>query len=428
MSLARIWYIHPFAGGPGLGRIFRAWSLGRAWRDMGVKAQVICPSFHHLFDRLESRHGDESIEGVPFRFIPTSVYRTNGVDRLWNMTRFCVNLLRDSRLRVPDDEAPDLVIASSPHPFAFLPALRIARRYRARLVFEVRDLWPLSIVQLAGLRKGHPFARLAARVEQYAYRHCDHAVSLLPLARDHMVEHGLAPDKFLHIPNGIDEADARGPTGDPPGTLLIDKAREWRAAGKFVVAYTGAMGPPNALWALIEAAHILQSRGNFVPQFVLVGRGESRRELESLATHFELRNVEFFDAVPKRELAWALRLSDVGFVSLRRQPLFRFGVSPNKLFDYMLAGLPVIYAIESANDPVGEAKCGLRIFAERPNAIADAVEKLMVLPVEKRAQMGESGRAYVLREHGNRSLARSYIELIDPSTLQLETPLNARAA
>jgi glycosyltransferase involved in cell wall biosynthesis len=420
MSLARIWYIHPFAGGPGLGRFFRAWSLGRAWREMGVDAQVVCPSFHHIFDRLELRTGDETIQGVPFRFIPTSMYRSNGLDRLWNMARFCVNVLRDPRLQVPEDEAPDLVIASSPHPFAFLPAARIARRYHARLVFEVRDLWPLSVVELAGVRKGHPFVKLAAWVEQYAYRHADHVVSLLPFARDHMVERGLASDKFLYIPNGIDEDDAQGPTGDPPGTLLIDRAREWREAGKFVVAYTGAMGPPNALWALIEAAHILQSRGNFAPQIVLVGRGESRRELESLATGFELRNVEFFDAVPKQELAWLLRLSDVGFISLKRQPLFRFGVSPNKLFDYMLARLPVIYAIESANDPVGDAKCGLRVFAERPHAIADAIEKLMVLPGEKRAQMGESGRAYALREHGYRALARRYVELIDPSTILLD--------
>jgi glycosyltransferase involved in cell wall biosynthesis len=428
MSLARIWYIHPFAGGPGLGRFFRAWSLGRAWREMGVDAQVICPSFHHIFDRLEPRRGDETIQGVPFRFIRTSSYRTNGFDRLWNMARFCVNLLRDPRLRVPDAEAPDLVIASSPHPFAFLPAARLARRYGAKLVFEVRDLWPLSVVELAGVRKGHPFVKLAEWVERYAYRHCDHVVSLLPFARDHMVERGLAADKFLYVPNGIDEADAQGPTGDPPGTILIDKAREWREQGKFIVAYTGAMGPPNALWALVEAAHVLQSRGNFVPQIIMVGRGESKRDVEALAARFELRNLEFFDAVPKRELAWLLRLSDAGFISLKRQPLFRFGVSPNKLFDYMLARLPVIYAIESANDPVGEAKCGLRVFAERPNAIADAIENLMVLPVEKRVQMGESGRAYALREHGYRALARRYVELIDPSTIMIDQSKSATAA
>jgi glycosyltransferase involved in cell wall biosynthesis len=428
MSLARIWYVHPFAGGPGLGRFYRAWSLARAWREMGVDAQVICPSFHHIFDRMQQRRGDETIQGVPFRFIPTSTYRSNGLDRLWNMARFCLNLLRDRRLRVPQAEAPDLVIASSPHPFAFLPAARIARRYRARLVFEVRDLWPLSVVELAGVRKDHPFVKLAAWVEQYAYRHADHVVSLLPAARDHMVERGLTPDKFLYVPNGIDEEDAEPPSGDPPETLLIDRAREWREGGKFVVAYTGAMGPPNALWALVEAAQVLQSRGNFVPQIALVGRGESKRELEALAARHELRNVEFFDAVPKRELAWFLRLADTGFISLQRQPLFRFGVSPNKLFDYMLARLPVIYAVESANDPVGEAKCGLRIFAERPHAIADAIEKLIALPIERRQQMGEAGRAYALREHGYRGLARRYVELIDPSTLLLQAPVGAPAA
>ena len=422
MSLARIWYVHPFAGGPGLGRFYRSWSLARAWRKMGVDAQVICPSFHHIFDRLEQRQGDETIEGVPFRFIPASTYRSNGLDRLWNMARFCVNLLRDPRLRVPEEQAPDLVIASSPHPFAFLPAARIARRYRAKLVFEVRDLWPLSVVELAGVRQGHPFVKLASWVERYAYRHADHVVSLLPAARDHMVERGLAAGKFLYVPNGIDEDDAAPPAGDPPETPLIGRAREWRKAGKFVVAYTGAMGPPNALWALVEAADILQSRGNFVSQFALVGRGESKPELERFAARHGLRNVEFFDAVPKGELAWFLRLADAGFISLKRQPLFRFGVSPNKLFDYMLARLPVIYAIESANDPVGEAQCGLRIFAERPQAIADAVEKLIALPAERRKQMGDAGRAYALREHGYRALARRYIELIDPSTVIIESP------
>lgn len=166
------------------------------------------------------------------------------------------------------DERPDVIVYSSPSPVAYLSAQHLAKRFNARLVFEVRDIWPLSLMELGGYSKKHPFIRFMQWVEDRAYRKSDRVVSNLKNAVEHMVNRGMSPEKFTWVPNGfsLDEVNLKTP--------LNESARRHLPKGKFIIGYTGTLGVANAMDTFIEAADRLKSRDEIA--FVLVGDGKEK--------------------------------------------------------------------------------------------------------------------------------------------------------
>jgi glycosyltransferase involved in cell wall biosynthesis len=244
--------------------------------------------------------------------------------------------------------------------------------------------------------------------ENFAYRRADKVISMLPNAEAHMQSHGLAPGKFVYIPNGIDVAEWEHARKPLPQALLA-RLRDLRASGRFIVCYAGAHGIANALDTLLEAAALTRDQPI---NYVLVGQGPEKARLRALAAERRLSNVELHDAVPKQAVPALLAQADILYVGLQRQPLFRFGISPNKLMDYMMAGRPVIMSIEAGNDMVAEAGCGISVPAEDSVAVADAVRQLASLPREKRADFGERGRHYVLTHHDYNILAERFLDAL----------------
>lgn len=409
-----IWFIHPYAGGPGVGRYDRPFHLARHWQALGRSTVVLTPSEHHLLD-TPRRPGVEQIDGVTFEFIRSPAYRGNGVGRIVNMAAFTAQLVRQGDALARRHGRPALVIASSPHPYAWFAAEGLARRFGARSVFEVRDLWPLSLVELAGVAPSHPLVRFTSWLERRAYRQADAVVSLLPCTRDHMVGLGLDPQRWHYVPNGIEpDAQASAANSDTPPAAL---ARSWRREGRTVIVYAGALGRPNHVESLVQAMALQRDAGQNSAA-VIVGRGELQEQLRQMVVNLKLEDrVALFEQIPKKDVQGLLREASAGYISLRPEPLFRFGVSPNKLFDYMLAALPVLFAVRAGNDPVAEAGCGISIDPGDPQAISAAIRRLAALTEEARQAMGERGRAYVLQRHGYRQLAQDYLRL-----LALEAP------
>lgn len=405
-----IWYVHPYAGGPGVGRYSRPYFLARHWRAQGVRATIFTPAYHHLLD-VPQVAGARAVESVPYEFVPGNRYKGNGVGRLRNMAEFSARLYWNAQKYADRCGKPDMIVASSPHPYAFLATHAIARKFGARSVFEVRDLWPLSMVELAGTSPAHPLVRFTGWLERRAYSEADFVVSLLPCTQQYMGERGLSAARWQYIPNGVhpDERALRDDTQP-----CVQQARRWKNEGRTVIVYAGALGRPNHVDSLIKALARLQEQGDTTVAAIIVGRGELESELQELIRQAGLENrVALFGQIPKQAVLSLLQEADAGYISLRPEPLFRFGVSPNKLFDYMLASIPVIFAVSAGNDPVAEARCGISINPGDPEAIALALLKVASMPLMTRAEMGARGRSYVLENHGYDVLARRYLELLD---------------
>ena len=149
---------------------------------------------------------EETIEGIRYAWLKTPRYEGNGARRALNMLAFVGQLLRYGNC-IAAERRPDVVVASSPHPLICFPANSIARRARARFVVEVRDIWPLTLTELGQIPAWHPFVLALQAAENFAYRNAHKVISLLPRAEEHMRLHGLAPHKFVYVPNGIDTSE-----------------------------------------------------------------------------------------------------------------------------------------------------------------------------------------------------------------------------
>jgi glycosyltransferase involved in cell wall biosynthesis len=408
-----IWYIYPPAGGPGIGRYWRAYSLSRNWIAAGEEALVIAPGFHHHFEQRVSRRGLEDVGGVPYYFIRTAPYGQRSIERLRPILGFGMDLVLNRGLaNLGHRNPPRAIIYSSPYPFGILGAAALARRYKAKLIFEVRDIWPLSVTELMGVSSIHPFVLAAAWCERFGYRVADRVVGLFDRAHVHMVERGMSIEKFVHIPNGVDLGEYAKLPSDSDGPLLR-RARELVSGGKMLVVHPGAMAITTNLEPLLLAARRLQTEGSTDVHILLIGQGETEEYLKARAKALGLENVEFHPQVDKTEVRTLLAEAHLGYVALRNEPIYRFGFSLNKMLDYMSAGLPFLFAYDEAADMVAESGAGIATPSEDVDAIADALVRFAQMPDAERRAMGQSGLAYATARLDYRSLSQSYLEVLD---------------
>ena len=403
--------INHYAGSTRLGMEYRPFYIAREWVRLGHRVTIVGASFSHLrHQQPEVEHNvvEEDIEGIRYVWLKTPRYTGNNIRRMINVFAFTAQLWRYQD-RIIGNHPPNAVIASSPHPLAVIPARRIAYRHGASLIFEVRDLWPLTLIELKKMSKWHPFIWCLKYAENYAYRHCDRTVCTLPKAEPYMRAHGLKPDSFVFIPNGIcleDWADATRELPETHSATLAQLKQRYR----ILIGYLGQHGSANSLDAFIEAAPLVAKEN---AALVLVGQGPEKKRLQAKAAQLGVDNVVFLSPVSKETVPAVLESMDILFLGWQRKPLYRFGISPNKLMDYMMAAKPVIHAVEAGNDPVAESGCGISCRPEDPQAIADAVKKLMRRSPEEKLAMGQQGKDYILQHHDYSILASRLLDVLN---------------
>ncbi len=386
---------------------YRPYYLAREWVKLGHSVTIVAASFSHVRQKnitLSGKYLVEIIDGIHYVWLRTPPYFGNGFDRIKNMICF----LRGLFFLLPRTGAiqrPDLVIASSTYPLDIFPAFLLARKAGATLVFEVHDLWPLSPKELGNMSKYHPYILVMQAAEDFACRKSDFVVSLLPKANIYLQTRGMSPGKFVYIPNGVclDEYETLPASIPEPHLQALSRIRE---QGHSIVCYAGAHGLANNLETLIEAAGLL--RGSPV-SFVLVGQGPEKQRLQSTASSRGLKNVLFLPPVPKNALANLIQQVDMLYFGLKNSLIFRYGISPNKLFDYMAAAKPIIYAVQAANDPVADSACGISVPPENPQAVAEAIIRLVSMSSSDLSRMGLRGRTYVVENHDYRKLAVRFL-------------------
>jgi glycosyltransferase involved in cell wall biosynthesis len=402
--------LNHYAGAPTLGMEFRPYHMAREWQRSGHRVHIVAASYSHVRQR-QPPVGEQSIDGIRYRWYATPRYAGNGFGRLRNIAAFLRAVWADTP-RLVRDSRPDVVIASSTYPMDIWVARRIARRARAKLVFELHDLWPLSPIELSGMSPVHPFALLCAKAERDACRDADRVVSMLPKVHAHLAARGLDLDKLHIVPNGIaldDWQRAAEPLRDDIARLI----GEARASGQCVIGYAGSMGPPNALDTLLDAAALLRDAPL---RFVLVGDGHKRERLARRIVDESLSRVELLPPIPKAMIPALLAAIDIAYIGWQRVPIYRFGIAPNKLMDYMMAGCAVLHSVDAGNDPVAEAGCGLTVPPGDAPAVADGLRRLAALDAEQRRALGARGRDFVIAQHSYQVLAQRFIDAIGGPT------------
>jgi glycosyltransferase involved in cell wall biosynthesis len=394
-----IWFVSQYAGAPGIGMQYRQFLFCTELQKRGHRASIISSKFSHLYNELPKK-SEQTIDGIYYHWIDTPHYRKSiSIGRFWNMVVFAIRILflNDKNLGTPD-----LIVVSSPSMLPIVAALKWRRKFRCKVFFEVRDIWPLTLQELGGLSKYHPLVLFMRYFEKMAYQKSDLILSLLPNAKDHYVAGGMAPHKFRYLPNGV-ETEKQNVQNE-----IVDWGINFKETD-FIVGYGGSIGKANALHYLIEAAKTLQNQTQI--HFVIVGKGDELANLKNQAEG--LNNVHFIPPMEKSKFLMALQQFDLCYIGLEKEPLFRFGVSPNKLFDYMMAKKPILFSIDSGNRPVDEAQCGWSVSSADVTAIAHAIVDASNLSKEKLNTLGNNGFNFVVKNHSYKILCDQLLSWLD---------------
>lgn len=418
----RIWILNHYAGTPDRPTGPRHYQLARALVRRGARVTVFAASMGHqpgVDERLSSLALARSqvVDGIQFVWLRTVPYHGNTWRRMLNMVSYAVMVVLAEFGRA----RPDVVVGSSVHPFAALAGWVIAKRRGARFIFEVRDIWPQTLIDIGALAPRSPGARLLYAIEAHLTRRADTVITLLPGIAEYLESRGLPSGHVRYLPNGpsLVEFDA-AMAGEAPASVapLLEVIGRWHEDGDVVFVYAGAHGRVNRLDTIVDALQLVGQRGRKGVRMLFVGDGPEKPALLHRAAELGLDDVMFAEAVPRNDLPILLAAADVGVVHTTRTPVYRYGISFNKLFDYMAARLPVLFATETAYDFVATERAGLSIPPDDAELLADALIEMADLQPAERGAMGERGRAFVEREHDMAVLGATFAEIVGvPDTI-----------
>jgi glycosyltransferase involved in cell wall biosynthesis len=381
-----IWLINHHANPPHEPGDARHYSHARELIRRGHQVRIVACNFDHLkrnyLPMTEGKTWEHQVfGGVPFTWITAHPYQTNfEVARIRNMIEFAHRAWKaDWAAELP---APDLILGSSPDPFAALAAERLAARYRVPFVLEIRDLWPYVFTEVGSYSKYHPFVQLVDKVMRHLYSRAARIVMFSGNSAELLIRSGAAPEKIIWISHGVDLA-MNPELGPPPDD------------GQFTVTYLGAHNQWNSLDAVLDAAKLLQNAGVRDVLFRFVGDGVSKPGLVERARAEGIHNVRFDDPVPKTQVPQIKQNSDAFIINNRKDAVSKGWMSFNKLYDYLAAGRPVVFGSCSGNDPVREAGAGISVNADDPAALAGAVEFLAGQSPEQLLEYGARGRKFI---------------------------------
>lgn len=388
--MTNLWWINHYAISPDQPGGTRHYDMGTELTRRGHHVTLFASDINlslrqHMKLKPGQRFLVEPYGDVNFVWVWAEIYQGNNWRRFWNMLTFAWNFRRVA-LRMDRSSRPDVIIGSSPHPFAALAAAHVARRLKSRFFLELRDLWPQALVDMGDVSEKHPAVRVMRKLEKNLYSRAEKIIILAEGSREYLLKKGVPPERIVYLPNGVH-------LGHFQALSSREEARAKYNLSQFTFVYTGAHGPANNLETILTAAQLLKGEPL---EFLLVGDGPAKAALMEKAKVEGITNVRFIAPIPKEEIPTLLLAADVGVITLKNAQAFAYGVSPNKLFDYMGAKLPVLCSVPGDMAKlVRQAQAGIVSTPENPESLADAALTLFRLSYEERRYMGEEGYAYI---------------------------------
>ena len=374
-----IWILNHYASDMYFDQGGRHYNFAKYLRRAGYAPVIFCANSKHgkaeRFFETDALWEDRIAEEIdtPFVFVRARTYTGNGKQRVLNMIDFYRNVKKAAKEYAAQHGKPDVIYASSVHPLTLVAGIQLAKQFGVKCVCEIRDLWPESIVAY-GIVGPHNPAVIALRwLEKWIYKKADAVVFTMEGAYDYIVEQGWEKEipraKVHYINNGVDLEQfdynkehfcVEDPDLDDPDT--------------FKVVYTGSIRRVNNLGLLLDAAKCVKNPNI---RFLIWGDGDERAALEQRVRDEHIGNVVFKGKVEKKYIPSIVSRADLNFAHNDPSPLFRFGISFNKLFDYLAAGKPVLCDFPCPYNPAVTYGAGIEATDTQPQQIAKAIDALV---------------------------------------------------
>jgi glycosyltransferase involved in cell wall biosynthesis len=406
MDNKNIWIISHYASPLQYGYGTRLFMLGEEFIKMGNEVTIFTSTSNYQLSIKPVTKGvftHEDINGIDLIWVKGLNYsNTSGFKRVlsWFIFSFLLIFYRADKAK-----RPDVIIVSSLSIIPVINGWLWKKRFpKCHFILEIRDIWPQSLIDIGGYSKYHPLIILLGWFEKFGYNHSDHIVATMPRADQHIKSRIKKPFNFTCIPQGVDLNVLK------QGIEMseVEKKAVFSKPG-FIVGYAGSIGRSNSLETLIKAAILINSRSINDIHFVLLGNGNAKADLIKMAEN--LNNFTFVQKIEKNKVQSFLSQCDVLYASARQVPLYNYGISPNKLIDYMLSAKPIIYSFSGYESLISEANCGIIVPADDPEKLVEAILYYYKLRKEDREQIGKRGSEFVLTKRTFNILARKYQEI-----------------
>lgn len=397
-----IWYVAKYvAPPPEQRRGARGYGIMREIAKRGFNAVIITSDTFRPWGEppLDVPYRVVEQDGLTFCQIHTKQYQdTMSLDRILSFLHFEWGVFRLPKKNLP---RPDVVVVSSLSLLTVLSGLALSRRYGARFVFEVCDIWPLSLVALKGFSPKHPVVKALGWIEKLGYRKADAVIGTMPNLAEHVNAVIGSGTRVYCVPMGLEGAAA-----ESKPEAAKDVAWDLVPHDRFLVSYAGSIGISNALDPLFECAESLKSEPGI--HFLIMGDGPMR---SSYVERFgDLPNLTFLPRVPESAVQSVLERSDLLAFSAHENEIWRYGQSLNKLIDYMLSGRPIVASYTGYESMINEAGCGTFVPAGDVDALRDEIVRYSQMPASEREAMGNRGLKWLLANRTYDKLADVFLE------------------
>lgn len=399
MKLNKVWYISKYAGTPNKGGPIRQYLFSKHFALKGYET-VLISSNSNGFEYKKFKKNFILYEKPQFKHY---VLKGAKINLGFNIKRIISWLLFEVRLRKflknQDISSTDTVIVSSLSILTFLTGIYLKRKYGINLIVEVRDVWPLSLIDLKNLSKYNPFVMALSAIEKKGYKEANYIVGSMGNLGEHIKN--VVPgyeNKYRYIPMGLDKS-VLGKSIDKKRVTTTD----------FILGYAGSIGISNKIDLILEAANILKTDSRI--KFKILGDGVLKEFYEN--KYKELKNVEYLPSVKKNEVANFLNTCDVLLNPWEDKSIYDYGVSPNKWIDYMYAAKPIIVAYNGYKNIINEAECGEFIDTDNPELLAKTIVKYSKMSKAELQEIGERGKKYLEDNLTYEKLSDRYIELFN---------------
>lgn len=381
----------------------RGWFLMRELVKLGYKPLVITSDSNNLIEApvLDAKVVVEEKNGVEVVWLKTLKYQVaQSLRRIFSWFHFEWNLFFLDKNRFP---APDVVVVSSLSVLTIINGFLIRKKFGCRLVFEVRDIWPLTITEEGGFSSKNPFVLLLSLVEKAAYRYSDVIIGTMPNLVEHVRAVSGSKKPVCCVPMGVSESHMIGQEN-----LLEGYKEKYLSSNKMKVIHAGTIGITNALDVFFEAAVVLKD--NEFIEFIVVGDGALRDGY--IEKYSCLGNIIFAPKVSRNQVQSVLAECDVVYFSVFPSKVWAYGQSLNKVIDYMLSGKPVVASYSGYPSMINEANCGSFVPSGDALALAKELEKYAAMSEFERREIGLRGRDWILDHRPYSKLAHDFSRIV----------------
>lgn len=404
-----IWYVSKYVSPPGNSSAgSRGYMIMKELSKSGHACVIITSDSNMLGEvpNFQSAYHYQKDDHLHITWIKTFKYSSaKSLRRIMSWLDFEWRLLWMPESKI---SPPNVVVVSSLSLLTILNGFRLRRKYGCKLFFEVRDIWPLSIVEEGGFSEKNPLVTMLSFIERWGYKYSDGIIGTMPNLKEHVSDVLGYEKKVSCVPMGLD-FEVYSNAID----VNDDYIKRYLSSGKFTIVHAGTIGITNALDTFFKCAELLAKRNDI--QFLVVGEGGLKDKYKAQYAHLE--NLIFAPRVPKSMVQSVLSKCDLLYFSTYPSKVWKYGQSLNKIIDYMVAGKPIVASYSGFPSMINEANCGSYVPAGDVYALRDEILRYQNLPISERQILGARGREWIFKNRLYSNLAEDFLKAITTPTI-----------